>query len=277
MRIAPMQRADLERAIDWAADEGWNPGLDDAAAFHAADPGGFLMGWVDEAPVAAISAIRHSARFGFLGLYLCRPLWRGKGHGRQIWEAGLALLGDRTVGLDGVAAQEANYARAGFVLSHRTVRHRGTVAPAPSPRAVPCRAEHVPALLALDRRASGVEREAYLRAWFAEAPTRQTLVLEEDGEVIGYGTIRVCREGAKVGPLHCADPADAEHLLRALALFVPPAGGDALDVPEPNFAAMALARDLGLTPVFGTARMYRGPAPEEDHVPVFGEVTLELG
>ena len=39
--------------LDWAADEGWNPGLDDAAAFRAADPDGFFVAEVDGEPVAA--------------------------------------------------------------------------------------------------------------------------------------------------------------------------------------------------------------------------------
>jgi len=277
MRVAPMTPADLGRALDWAAAEGWNPGLDDAAAFLAADPGGFLTGWIGEEPVAAISAVRHSPGFGFLGLFLCRPEWRGRGCGRQIWQAGLALLGERTIGLDGVAAQEASYARAGFRLSHRTLRYRGRVAPEPWPRLLPFAPRHLPALLALDLRASGIAREAYLGAWFAGAPTRRTLVLEADGEVAGFGTIRTCREGAKVGPLHAADPADAGRLLGALAAFAPPGAEVSLDVPEPNYAAGALARELGLEAVFGTARMYRGTAPAEDHAPVFGEVTLELG
>ncbi len=277
MRIATMQVEDLERALDWAAEEGWNPGLDDAAAFLAADPGGFLMGWEGDEPVAAISVVRHSESFGFLGLFLCPPASRGKGYGRAIWDAGLALLGERTIGLDGVEEQEANYARLGFALSHRTLRHRGPVVPEPWPRLVPCRAEHLPGLFALDRRSSGVEREAYLRSWFAEAPTRQTMVLEDEGEILAYGTVRVCREGAKVGPLHAADPADAVRLLRALAVFAPPEGGISLDVPEPNYAAGALVRELGFVPVFATARMYRGPAPEQDFAADFGEVTLELG
>ena len=96
MRIAPMTLADLETALDWAAAEGWNPGLDDAEAFLAADPGGFLMGRVDGEPVASISAVRHSAGFGFLGLYICRPEHRGRGLGWQMWQAAMARLRHRS-------------------------------------------------------------------------------------------------------------------------------------------------------------------------------------
>ncbi len=278
MRIAPMTPQDLDRALDWAAAEGWNPGLDDAAAFRAADPQGLLMGWLEAEPVAAVAAVWHSDTFGFLGLYLCDARFRGRGFGFALWQAGLAHLGARTVGLDGVVAQQANYARSGFALSRRTLRFGGVLEAAPAAGIVPMRRAHLPALLARDRASSGVDRAAYLTAWFTDTPSRRTLVLERDGEIEGYGTIRACRTGAKVGPLHTADPRDAQRLLGVLAGRVPAAAaGLVIDVPEPNNVALALMRDLGLKPVFETARMYRGPAPEEDHGSVFGEVTLELG
>ena len=43
LELRPMTRAELDLAIEWAAGEGWNPGLADADAFYAADPNGFLM------------------------------------------------------------------------------------------------------------------------------------------------------------------------------------------------------------------------------------------
>ena len=39
----PMRRPELDLALDWAAAEGWNPGLRDADAFWAADPEGFWL------------------------------------------------------------------------------------------------------------------------------------------------------------------------------------------------------------------------------------------
>ncbi len=277
MRIDPMTPADLDRVLDWAAEEGWNPGLDDAAAFRAADPAGFLMGWVGGEPAVAIAAVRHSPDFGFLGLYICAPRFRGRGHGMAIWQTGMAHLGERTVGLDAVVAQQANYTGSGFVPSHRLMRFRGEIEPAADPAVVPVRPEHLPQLLARDAVSSGVERGAYLTAWFTDAATRRTVVLERDGNVEGYGTIRACRSGAKVGPLHAVDASEAARILGILAGRLPTKGGLLLDVPEPNHVAMALARDLGLEQVFETARMYRGPAPEQDLGSVFGVVSLELG
>lgn len=42
MHIRRMTRDELDTLIEWAAREGWNPGLDDAEAFWNADPDGFV-------------------------------------------------------------------------------------------------------------------------------------------------------------------------------------------------------------------------------------------
>ena len=225
-----MRIADLGTALDWAAAEGWNPGLDDASAFLAADSRGFLMGWIGEEAVACISVVRHSPVFGFLGLYLCRPAWRGRGYGWALWQAGLAHLGDRSIGLDGVLAQQANYRRSGFVGTGRTIRHVGTLAPGPAGDLVAA-SRHLPALAALDRRATGIDRPAFLAAWLADTATRRTLALVQGGEARAFGTVRICREGLKIGPLIAPDRSDALGLLGALAGRFPDRP-IAIDVPE---------------------------------------------
>ena len=60
--IVPMNRADVDTAVDWAAGEGWNPGLDDADCFYATDPNGFLIGRLDGEPVASISVVGRKRR-----------------------------------------------------------------------------------------------------------------------------------------------------------------------------------------------------------------------
>ncbi|MEM8539263.1 MAG: GNAT family N-acetyltransferase, partial [Pseudomonadota bacterium] len=195
LQIAPMSPQDLGIAVDWAAAEGWNPGLHDAEAFHRVDPDGFLMGWLNGTPVSAISVVRHSDRFGFLGFYLCLPDHRGKGYGMATWRAGMAHLGDRIVGLDGVPAQEANYMRSGFTLAHYTQRYAGSIRGAADPKCRRVTAADMPAILQMDLSISGTNRSAYISSWLSETPTRQTLVCETGGQVKAVGTIRSCRQG----------------------------------------------------------------------------------
>ena len=118
-------------------------------------------------------------------------------------------------------------------------------------------------------------REAFLRHW-VNPDHRRTLGYVEDGHIRSYGTIRACREGYKIGPLFCDDRTTAERLLAALVAHIDE-GPVFLDVPVPNADGVALARDLGLEPVFETARMYRGPAPNLRLDRVFGITSFELG
>ena len=114
--IRTMTRADLDLALNWAAAEGWNPGLSDAAAFQDADPEGFLLAEIDGTPAASISVVRFGGDTAFLGLYICAPEFRGRGTGYALWQAGMDRLAPRSTGLDGVPAQQANYAVSGFAL-----------------------------------------------------------------------------------------------------------------------------------------------------------------
>jgi ribosomal protein S18 acetylase RimI-like enzyme len=138
LAIRPMDRAGLALGIEWAAAEGWNPGLHDADAFHAADPGGFLLGTLGDEPVGMIAAVRHGTDFGFVGFYIVRPGFRGRGLGLALWRAGMARLEGRAVGLDGVVAQQANYRKSGFATLHANARYEGrTLDRRADPAAVP--------------------------------------------------------------------------------------------------------------------------------------------
>jgi hypothetical protein len=279
--VAIMGAADVVRAADWAAAEGWNPGLSDAIAFQAADPPGFLVGRLDGEPVGCISVVRYGQAFGFLGFYIMTPKARGKGYGIRIWQAGMKHLAGRMVGLDGVPAQQDNYRKSGFRLAWRNVRYQGvprgggTVTPGSDLNLVDARSLPFDRLAAYDRRFFREHRDAFLALWIS-LPGHVSLAALRDGALQGFGVIRPCRDGFKIGPLYAADPAIATALATALAAHA----GDkpvALDVPEPNGPAVALAQAMGLTPVFETARMYTGPDPEIDRAGLYGITTFELG
>lgn len=69
----------LGLTIDLAANEGWNPGLHDADAFWAADPGGFFAVETGDEVIGTFSVERYGDDFAFGGLYVIRPGWRGEG------------------------------------------------------------------------------------------------------------------------------------------------------------------------------------------------------
>jgi len=275
--IGFLDGAGIRTAVDWARQEGWNPGLQDAAAFAAQDPEGFLGLRIDGEVVAAISLVSYGPSFGFLGFYICRPDHRGEGLGLALWTAALARKPARTIGLDGVPAQQEAYRRSGFVLAHENIRHGGLKPPGYAQRNPSLSALTPADASAVDRfeqrnRLFPAPRAAFLQHWLRH----DSLALRRGEEIAGYGVIRQCHEGWKVGPLFAENVTDAETILRGLLTRIPE-GTFFLDTPRTNRAAVDLAVSLGLEPMFETARMYRGPAPDMDTAKVFGITTFELG
>lgn len=288
--IKPMTRRDLDRAIDWAAAAGWNPGLHDADRFYAADPSGFFMGWLGDEPIAAISAVKYGDTFGFVGLYLVRPAFRGQGYGLAIWQAGLDYLQGRTIGLDGVVEQQANYMKSAFKLAHRNIRYvgigrtvkaaskaveaDGVVAIAPPSEGID--PPLFPTVIKYDQAFFPADRTSFLKGWLTQ-PDSLAVGLLHDQMLVGYGLIRTCREGYKIGPLFADTPQIAEAIFLALGAYVSADSVLYLDVPETNSQAVALAERYQMTRVFETARMYRQAAPELPVGRIFGMTTFELG
>lgn len=274
MRLRTATRAEVALMLDWAAAEGWNPGIDDAEVFYNADPDGYFVADIDGSPVAAISVVNHSDSFAFLGLYLCRPDYRGQGIGFALWQHALQHAGARVIGLDGVPDQEANYKRSGFELAGRTRRYGGTLAPEALTMPL-AQAEDHATLARLDRDATGVSRPRFLPAWAQNGPTRKTVLLRDIDAITGFATARLCREGCKIGPVVAPNDDAALHLVRQAAAAVT-ASSVFIDVPDASAAFARCLRSNGLTEVFCTARMYRGQAPN-DHSILKAVATLELG
>ncbi|MCF3960560.1 GNAT family N-acetyltransferase [Streptomyces fuscigenes] len=280
--VAPASAAEWALVEQWAADENWNPGLRDVACFHPTDPGGFFVGRLDGRPVSAVSVVRYSEAYAFLGYYLVRPDLRGRGLGRATWRAALPHAGRRTVGLDAVPEQEPAYRRSGFAAAYRSVRYGGRPAPVRPPgeriaagveRAAP---DGLDAVAAYDAPCFPAGRRAFLARWLAE-PGHVAYVRMRGGTIRGYGVIRPARSGHRVGPLFADTPEDAGALLDALLSHADPAGSVAVDVPEGHASARAVVEERGLAAQWHTVRMYAGPAPRIASARIFGSTSLELG
>lgn len=274
-----MSRAELDLTVDWAAAEGWNPGLHDATAFHAADPGAFLVALREDQPAACISVARYGGDFGFLGFYIAHPSARGQGYGIQVWRAGMERLAGRNVGLDGVVAQQENYRKSGFTLAWRNIRYEGSFADVNThdPGITLLDASTIPFdwIAGLDRRFFPAARDAFLSLWIS-LPCHRARVALRDGKIVGFAVARPCRRGTKIGPLYADNTSCALALLAALnepRLQTP----GIIDVPETNKAAVKLVESFSFKPAFETARMYTGPALATDMQRLFGITTFELG
>ncbi len=275
LTIRRMERAEVDLAIEWAAAEGWNPGLDDADCFYSSDPEGFFMAFLDGKPVGSVSAVRYGDKFGFIGLFIVRPEFRGGRLGIHLGKTALERLDGRNIGLDGVLKKVENYKTYGFHYAYKNIRFElhggGTSAGNCEPLSDFGFAE----ISRYDAAIFGTARDVFLRSWLAQK-NALALGVKASSRLAGYGVIRKCRVGYKIGPLFADELSIAEKLLDGLLLH---AGNDPvyIDVPEPNKTALKLVKRCAAKEVFETARMYSRTPPALPIEKIFGITTFELG
>ncbi len=277
LNIRNIKQVEMKILLDWASAEGWNPGLHDADCFFAADAQGFFVGEIDGVPVGCISAVAYEQGFGFIGFYIVRSEHRGKGYGMQLWQSAMRYLGQRNIGLDGVVDQQANYQKSGFRLAYRNVRYGASNLNMlrPVPGIVPLKQLPFQQLADYDQAVFAFERQEFLKCWISQPQVCAIGLLQEE-RLAGYGVLRACREGFKIGPLFADGPAEAEALLAGLT-SERQTGQIFLDAPEVNPQARQLALRFGMTPVFETARMYTKEPPPIPLAKLFGVTSFELG
>ncbi len=284
--LGPMHARELAVLDAWILREGWNPGLNDLAIAHAADPEAFIALREGDELAGAGTIFRHGSGFGFMGLFIVRPDLRGRGLGGILWEwrrdALLARLAPgATVGMDGVFDMVPFYTRGGFHFAHRSLRHEG-MASAPlsgvahAPDVVPLASVSTAALLAFDREHFPCSRAPFLLPWLAQAGGTGSALLDANGELTALGFARPCRTGFKFGPVFALDSGGASKILASLLAAT--AGQHVqIDIPEPNGEGLALARQYGLAEAFGCARLYLGPDPGLPNAQIFGVTSFEFG
>jgi GNAT superfamily N-acetyltransferase len=276
--IRKAARHEVDLTISWANSEGWNPGIHDAEAFYTTDANGFFVGILEGKPVASISAVAYEASFGFLGFYIVKLSFRGQGLGTEIWNAGMKYLEGRNIGLDAVLEQQKLYERKGFWPCYKSVRYQG-VGTGQERRAEGLKKlSEVPMedLLAYDDQYFPVPRHVFTKSWIRQ-PGGIAIGAVNDGELEGYGVLRECHQGYKIGPLFADDEDVADSLFRALCGHAPLGAPVFLDTPEPNSAALDLAKRHHMHPVFETVRMYTKGDPSLPMEGIFGVTSFELG
>jgi len=281
MNIRGMTRDELDMLVEWAAREGWNPGLDDAEAFWATDPDGFVAAEVDGQLIGGGSIVAYEKKYGFMGFFIVRPEYRGHRFGDHLWhERKCRLLArldpDAAIGLDGVFNMQHYYSRGGFRFVCRDLRFEGMGMDLPQPKNV-IEASALPfdSIDAYDRRHFPAPRSRFVKNWI-HRPEGHAVAVVTGGEIRGYAVMRPCRTGHKIGPLFAANYEVAESLFAAVSSRVP---GEPifLDVPEINRDALALVARHKMREVFGCARMVLGPIPQLPDAEIFGVTTFELG
>lgn len=273
-----MKREEVAVAVAWAAAEGWNPGLSDAACFSVADPEGFFCAEMDGKIVGTVSVVNYDDRFSFYGFFVVDPAYRAKGIGMQLYHYAMKHAGSRVVGCDGVVAMVDKYEKdGGLFLHYNNARYEGIGGGTMPAGLVPVGEVSLKNLADYDAAHFPARREKFLSCWIRQKGHSGLARLDRDGKILGYGVRRVCHTGHKIGPLFARDRATAELILDGLVARIP---GEQfyLDIPVPNVAAGALVQDRKMTPVFFTARLYTTPDPVVLPMDeIFGVTSFELG
>ncbi|MEO8721967.1 MAG: GNAT family N-acetyltransferase [Sphingobium sp.] len=205
----------------------------------------------------------YGADYASAGMIIVASHAQRQGIGGRLMAALLADAADRTIILNSTRDGEALYRRLGFTPYGMVHQQQAVLAQAPAAdTSVPLRAatpDDRTALHALDRAASGMQRTALLNAVCAIA---DVMVVEREGQVVGYACVRPWGRGVVIGPVVARDATDAKALIATLAArhvgtFV------RIDVTERCGLGLWL-ETIGLPPVDHAVSMVRGKVPEDN-------------
>jgi GNAT superfamily N-acetyltransferase len=276
LKIRKMRRDETEFVVQMEAAQGWIPGIHDGKLYYETDPDGFFIAEIEGKPIGCVSAVAYDDSFGFIGVYVVKPEFRNKGIGIKLTEKFLERMGNRNIGLDAVVENEKKYQKLmKFKSFYSNLRFEGRGGGEVPDGLVKISDVPFESLLEYDREMFPAPRPTFLEKWIKQ-PDSYAFAAVEAGKLKGYGVVRKCQNGYRIGPLFADDAITAENIFLALKASVPDEA-IYMDVPEPNKNAMEIANKYEMTVMFKTIRMYSREEPDINLEKVYVVTTIELG
>ncbi|ORX79737.1 hypothetical protein K493DRAFT_362492 [Basidiobolus meristosporus CBS 931.73] len=201
--ISPATREDLELIYTWGDKEGWNPGVHDHVTNFAANPERYFVGRLGNKVVCSVAVFEYSHDVSFIGWYIVLDEYRGNGYGLQIFKHVMELVKGQNVGLDGVEAQQKNYAKLGFVKEYNNELYGGTLSEVPeltfsfrNEKFVSLDQIPVDKIAKFEFEQTGILRVKYWSAWLAQPELLSYAVVDEHDNILSTITARKTNNGS---------------------------------------------------------------------------------
>jgi GNAT superfamily N-acetyltransferase len=288
---------ELKEVMSWAADEGWNVGKNDAQAYYKAFPTGCKLLLKDNIPIGAIFVADFSAEFTFIGLFVVKKEYRGMGYGKELWNEAMRHIESGNGGLYAVPMQIERYMASGF-NSVCKIQRWSTIAPSFSGSSsikksnneenekesiLPLSKANIKSICNYDA-TMFPSRYSLLKAMIKMQDTFG-FVIRKSNTISGYGLIRRCQTGFRIGPLYASDFGFAKEL--TIKLMEKIAGSQEpiiFDTPPPSqnhfIGLFADFFNLQRNTEDDTEEMFKGKAPKEIDEAIketYAICSLELG
>ncbi|WP_353777685.1 GNAT family N-acetyltransferase [Winogradskyella sp. 3972H.M.0a.05] len=281
LELKKLNKDGLKTLVGWAKKEGWNPGENDFDVFWKTDPDGYYGFYSENELIAGGAIISYNNEFGFMGLFIVHPNFRGQGIGKKLWYLRRDLLLSRlkngaTIGMDGVVEMQPFYEKGGFSIAFRDERYECIGQKISIHNAISVIESHdFEKLFDYDLECFGYKRKEFLKNWLV-IPDSKAFKFSRNGKLNGFAVIRKVNSGFKIGPLFADDDDTAEALYEAC---LNSAVGESvyLDIPVINKGAVGLVKKYKAKYIFECARMYYGASPKINMNKVYGITTFELG
>jgi len=281
LEFRKLDLAGLHILVDWALNEGWNPGPYDAEVYYNTDPDGFYGFFLEGTLIAGGSIVSYHREFGFMGFFIVRPAYRDLGIGRGLWYQRRDKLISRlnkgaTIGMDGVLTMQPFYKKGGFEIAYKDIRYKKNgVAFKVDKNIASIKDDDFDKIMAYDKKCFGFERPQFMKQWL-QLPNNRTFKYVENNILKGFVIVRKATIGYKICPLFADNEMIAEALYKAslnsvigMPLY--------LDIPTINQGALHIVNKYKAAYVFECARMYYGKVPKMEVDKVYGVTTFELG
>jgi len=281
--LRTMRATDMEAAQRLTLALKWPHRLDDWQFVQALGSGFVIESKSTDSTLPSIAGSgllwRYGTSHAALGMVIVANALQGLGLGRQLMERLLAEAGERSVLLNATPAGQPLYEKLGFVATGKLHQHQGSIFQTPlvalpaGVRIRPLGVNDTPRLLALDQRASGMDRSAVITALMEVS---EGIAIAGDSGMLGFALVRRFGHGRAIGPVVAPD---ADHAKALISHWINTYSGTFMRVDVPDHAGLSeWLSDIGLTRVDTVVSMCKGsPAQGDPQRRLYALINQALG